>query len=112
MNIQEKANRRQARARRTHAQARASERNRLIVFRSLRAIYAQIVDDSTGKVLCGTSNLKGKAGIEGAKKVGTEIAKLAKTKKVEEVAFDRNGYQYHGQVKALAEGAREGGLKF
>ncbi len=104
--------RRLARARRTNAKARSSERPRLLVFKSQKAIYAQIVDDSEGKVVCGTSNLKGAAGIKGAEEVGKTIAKLAQAKKVDTVAFDRNGYAYHGQIKALADGAREAGLKF
>lgn len=112
MKVQSKNQRRLSRARKTHAKARVSQKPRLIVFRSLKAVYAQIMDDKAGKVLCGASNLKGKSGMVGAKNVGTEIAKLAKANKVSEVAFDRNGYQYLGQIKALAEAAREGGLKF
>lgn len=91
------------------------ERPRLCVYRSGRHIYAQIVDDAAGKTLFSTSSLKmgdKLSGKEQATKVGQEIAKLAKTKSVESVVFDRNGYLYHGRVKALAEGAREGGLKF
>ncbi len=102
-----------ARARRTHAKARIAQRPRLVVFRSGKAIYAQIIDDIQNKVLCGTSSLKSKkSGIEAAAEVGKALAEMAKKAKVTEVAFDRNGYQYHGQVKALAEAAREGGLKF
>ena len=92
-----------------------SERPRLCVYRSGRHIYAQIVDDAAGKTLFSTSSLKmgdKLSGKEQATKVGQEIAKLAKSKSVESVVFDRNGYLYHGRVKALAEGAREGGLKF
>ena len=108
-----KQSRLQARARRTHAKARISGRPRLLVLRSLKAIYAQVIDDATGKVLCGTSTLKlKKPGLEGAAEVGKAIAEMAQKLKVTEVAFDRNGYQYHGQVKALAEAAREAGLKF
>lgn len=107
-----KHQRRQARARRTHAVARASNRPRLVVYRSLKAIYAQVVDDAQSKVLCGASNLKGKTGMAGAQEVGKTIADLAKKAKVTEVTFDRNGYLYHGQIKALADAAREGGLKF
>ncbi|MCK5460901.1 50S ribosomal protein L18 [Candidatus Gracilibacteria bacterium] len=112
MKVQSKNQRRLSRARKTHAKARISQKPRLIVFRSLKAVYAQIMDDQVGKVLCGTSSLKVKSGLEGAKMVGSEIAKLAKSKKVSEVAFDRNGYQYLGQIKALADAARKGGLKF
>lgn len=107
-----KQQRRLSRARRTHAKARAASKPRLIVYRSLKAIYAQIMDDATGKVICGASNLKGKSGMEGAKEVGMAIAELAKKNKVSDITFDRNGYLYHGRVKALADGAREGGLKF
>jgi large subunit ribosomal protein L18 len=105
---------------RRHARVRAkvsgtAERPRLVIFRSLTNTYAQIIDDETGKVLCGTSDLKSKSKgtkVERAKEVGAEIAKIAKEKKIESVVFDRNGYKYHGRVKSLAEGAREGGLKF
>lgn len=107
-----KRQQRLSRARRTHAKAKNSGRPRLVVFRSLKAIYAQIVDDSKNTVLCGTSNLKGKAGVAGAQEVGKTIAQLAKKAKVEAVTFDRNGYLYHGQIKVLADAAREAGLKF
>ena len=103
---------RQARARRTHAKARVSARPRLIVNRSLKAIYAQVMDDTTGKVVCGASNLNGKAGMAGAQEVGKAIAEAAKKAKITEVTFDRNGFLYHGQIKALADAAREAGLKF
>lgn len=87
---------------------------RLCVHRTLTGIYAQLIDDSQGKVLISGSSLKEKKGatIEAAKKVGLELAKQAKAKKVERCVFDRAGYLYHGRVKALAEGAREGGLQF
>ena len=98
-----------------------SERPRLTVFRSLRHVYAQIVDDSGGKTLVAVSDLskefreqfketKGQSAI--AKRVGTLAAKKAAEKNITQVVFDRNGYVYHGVVKALADGAREGGLKF
>ncbi|MBU0706444.1 50S ribosomal protein L18 [Patescibacteria group bacterium] len=89
-------------------------RPRLSVYRSIQSIYAQLIDDTTGIVLASASNLKSKNGngIEAAKKVGAEIAKKAKAKKIETCVFDRSGYLYHGRVKALAEAAREGGLKF
>lgn len=112
MKVIGKQQRRIARARKTHAKARASEKTRLIVYRSAKATYAQIVDDSTGKILCGTSSLKGKSGIDGAIETGKEIAKQAIAKKVTDVTFDRNGYRYHGRVKAMADAAREAGLKF
>ncbi len=87
---------------------------RLAVFRSNYAIYAQLVDDRKGKVLMSASSLKMKRGkcVESAKQVGLELAKLAKGKKISACVFDRGGYLYHGRVKALADGAREGGLTF
>lgn len=97
-----------------------SERPRLSVFRSSKNIYAQIIDDDSGKTLAAASTLSPEV-LEGgesggnrgaATKVGALIAEKAKVAGVELVSFDRNGYLYHGRVKALAEGAREGGLKF
>jgi large subunit ribosomal protein L18 len=90
------------------------KRPRLSVFRSNSDIYAQLIDDEKGKVLASFSSLKIKKGkgVERAKEVGLELAKLAKGKKVSTCVFDRGGYLYHGRVKALAEGAREGGLQF
>ncbi len=87
---------------------------RLSVQRSLKSIYAQLIDDTTGTVIVSSSSLKEKsgAGVEAAKKVGVDLAKKAKTKKVVTCVFDRSGYLYHGRVRALADGAREGGLKF
>lgn len=87
---------------------------RLSVYRSLANIYAQLIDDTSGKVIAASSSMKDKKGatVETAKKVGLDIAKKAIAKKIESCVFDRSGYLYHGQVKALAEGAREGGLKF
>lgn len=87
---------------------------RLSVYRSLTGIYAQLIDDTTGHVLAASSSMKEKkgTGMDAAKKVGMELAKAAKTKKIEACVFDRSGYLYHGRVKALAEGAREGGLQF
>ena len=94
-----------------------AERPRLNVFRSAKHMYAQLVDDVTGKTLVEASTqsmkMKSKSGnVEAAKAVGTEIAKKAAAKKIENAVFDRNGYLYHGRVKALAESAREAGLKF
>jgi large subunit ribosomal protein L18 len=104
--------RRQARSRRTNAQTQASGRPRIVVYRSIRTIHAQLVNE-TGTVVCGTSGLKSKKkGLEMAAEVGAELAKQVKAKKIKKVTFDRNGYKYHGQVKALAEAAREGGLEF
>ncbi len=94
-----------------------AERPRLNVFRSNANIYAQIIDDVNGVTLVSANTLEkgfeGAAGnAEAAKKVGTVLAERAKAKGIEEVVFDRGGYVYHGRVAALAEGAREGGLKF
>ena len=89
---------------------------RLNVFRSNKHIYAQVIDDSTGKTLCASSSellkLENGGNIESAKKVGEDIAKRCKDAKIESVKFDRGGYVYHGRVQALADAAREGGLKF
>lgn len=97
----------------------AAERPRLVVFRSNRHIYAQLVDDETGRTLAAYSTLamaKGGKGVrltkESAAEVGREIAKLAKEKNIETCVFDRNGFLYHGRVKALADGVREGGMQF
>ncbi|MFQ5492837.1 MAG: 50S ribosomal protein L18 [Candidatus Dojkabacteria bacterium] len=90
-------------------------RPRLSVFRSNNHIYAQLVDDESGKTLVQASDVKMKtkgAKSDMAKAVGSELAKKAKTKKISKVVFDRNGYKFHGRVKSLAEAAREGGLKF
>ncbi len=92
-----------------------AERPRLVVFKSLNNHYAQLINDETGKTLLSASDLKAKGKenkSERAKKVGLEVAKLAKEKNITMCVFDRNGYRYHGRVKALAEGAREGGLQF
>ncbi|MDR2909692.1 MAG: 50S ribosomal protein L18 [Oscillospiraceae bacterium] len=92
-------------------------RPRLNVFRSARHIYAQLIDDAAGVTLGAASSLeKDFEGVgcnkEAARRVGAKIAEVAKAKGIEEVVFDRGGYIYHGRVKELAEGAREGGLKF
>ena len=92
-------------------------RPRLNVYRSLNHIYAQLIDDVQGTTLVAASSVEKDFGIPGgnkeaAKKVGEMIAKRAAEKGIEEVVFDRGGYIYHGRVKELAEGAREGGLKF
>jgi large subunit ribosomal protein L18 len=90
-----------------------AERPRLVIYRSLANHYAQLVDDTTGKTLAGASDLKMKGKkSERAKKVGEELAKIAKEKKITACVFDRNGFKYHGRVKAIADGAREGGLNF
>lgn len=90
------------------------DRPRLSVYKSNTHIYAQLVDDTTGKTLVSASDLKLKEGnkTEMAKKVGEELAKGAIEKKITTCVFDRSGYKYHGRVKAIAEAAREGGIKF
>jgi len=95
-------------------------RPRLCIFRSLKYIYAQIVDDSQGRTLAAAStaekNLRGElkqgGNIQASKLVGKTIAERAKAKGIETVVFDRGGYLYHGRIKAVAEAARESGLKF
>jgi large subunit ribosomal protein L18 len=94
------------------------ERPRLAVFRSNRHLYVQLIDDAKGHTLVSASSLeeelKDKVGgtIEGAKTLGNLVAKRALAKNISKVVFDRSGYLYHGRVKALADSAREGGLKF
>ncbi|MGK3969409.1 50S ribosomal protein L18 [Sorangium sp. So ce118] len=96
------------------------ERPRLSVFRSSKHIYAQVIDDVSGKTLAHAStlskDLKGSLEednkVEAAKKVGALIARICKEKQIEKVVFDRNGYLYHGRVSALAQAAREAGLDF
>ena len=94
------------------------ERPRLSVYRSLNHIYAQVIDDATGKTLASASTLspelkdgKGKKR-ELAKEVGKLVAKKCQAAQIAAVVFDRNGFNYHGRIAAVAEGAREGGLKF
>jgi large subunit ribosomal protein L18 len=110
---------RKARLRR-HRRVRAkiagtSERPRLVVFRSNRGIFAQLVDDETGRTLAsaGWKSLAGATGskTEQARDVGKALAAAAKKADIDRCVFDRGGYLYHGRVKALAEGAREGGLQ-
>lgn len=98
-----------------------ADRPRLSVYRSLLHMYAQLIDDDNGTALVSVST-KSKvladkvkaagAKVHAAKIVGVELARLAKEKNIETAVFDRGGYRYHGRVKAVAEGAREGGLKF
>jgi len=91
------------------------DRPRLAVFRSNRHIYAQVIDDASGRTLASSSTLAGASGDDPtarAKAVGTEVAAKAKDAGVTSVTFDRGGFIYHGRVKAVAEGAREGGLQF
>ncbi|HRH68698.1 MAG: 50S ribosomal protein L18 [Flavobacteriales bacterium] len=94
-----------------------AERPRLSVYRSNTGMYAQIIDDEAGRTLVSTSSLKDKKAtgipkIDQAKIVGAAIAEKAKAAGIDKVVFDRNGYLYHGRVKALAEAAREAGLNF
>ena len=96
------------------------DRPRMVVFRSSRHIYVQVIDDESGKTLVSSSTLalnrKESAGLkldkESAGKVGKDVAAKALAMNITKVVFDRNGYLYHGRVKALADGAREGGLNF
>jgi large subunit ribosomal protein L18 len=100
--------------------AGTTERPRLAVFRSQSHIYAQVIDDGSGQTVCAASSLdealksdkKRGANVAAAKAVGSLIATRAKEKGIEAVVFDRGGFQYHGRIKALADAAREGGLKF
>lgn len=112
---------RERRHRRVRAQvAGTAARPRLNVYRSLVHIYAQLIDDATGTTLVSASSLdnelraqmSGKKKAEQAKLVGQAVAARAQAKGVKQVVFDRGGYRYHGRVKAVAEGAREGGLEF
>ena len=118
------AERRQARAKRqsrVRRNIRGTEaRPRLSVFRSSKHIYAQIIEDQTGKTLAASSTIskdvagdfKYSGNVEAAKAVGAAIAKIALDRNIKQVVFDRNGFLYHGRVKALADAAREAGLTF
>jgi large subunit ribosomal protein L18 len=93
------------------------ERPRLCVYKSLKHIYAQVIDDATGTTICSASSKD--SGVENpsnnkevAKVVGQAVARKALEKNISQVVFDRNGWVYHGRIQSLAEGAREGGLKF
>ena len=95
----------------------SEQRPRLAVFKSLKHIYVQVIDDATGKTIVSASSLESDAAVKGsnavsAKAVGTLVAKKAKDKGVTRVVFDRGGYLYHGIIKALADAARENGLEF
>ncbi|NWF90221.1 MAG: 50S ribosomal protein L18 [Ignavibacteriaceae bacterium] len=98
-----------------------SNKPRMTVYRSLNNVYAQLIDDLKGNTLASASSLskelkeellKSKGKISKSKLVGILLAKKALQKNISEVVFDRNGYRYHGRIKAIADGAREGGLKF
>ena len=109
--------RRMAKVRR-YVRRAAGDRARLSVFRSSKHIYAQVIDDAKGATLAAASSLekdmRGKTGanVDAAKAVGKLVAQRAVEKGVKDVVFDRGGYRYHGRIKALADAAREGGLKF
>jgi large subunit ribosomal protein L18 len=117
MSVQTKGGRRLRRRRRVRAKVRGSgERPRLSVFRSNRGIVAQLVDDDHGHTVAAVSwtegDLKGLGPMEQARKAGELLARRAKDAGTESCVFDRGGYLFHGRVKALAEGAREAGLRF
>ncbi len=117
----ERAEKRHTRQARVRRKVRGSDqRPRLSVYRSLHHIYAQVVSDQTGRTLLAASTvspglrdeIKSKSGASAAKLVGKAIAERCREAGINEVVFDRNGFLYHGRVKALAEAAREAGLKF
>ena len=121
MQRQDKVEAREKRKKRMRKKIQGTkDKPRLCVFKSLQQIYAQLVDDSEGKVVTGTSSLdkevkptlKSGGNIEAAKKVGEAVGKKALGMGITQVVFDRNGFKYHGRIKALAEGARAAGLKF
>ena len=112
-----KLEQRQRRHRRVTARVSGTKvKPRLVVFRSNKHMYAQLIDDAKGLTLAAVSDesvkaAKGKKPLEVSKEIGKLIATIATEKKIKSVVFDRGGYKYHGNVKAIAEGAREGGLK-
>jgi large subunit ribosomal protein L18 len=117
MTVLTKPQRRLRRRRRVRAKIRGSaERPRLSVYRSNRGVFAQLIDDDAGRTVASVSwtesGLRGLAPMEQAKKAGAELAARAKKAGIEACVFDRGGYRYHGRVRALAQGAREGGLNF
>ena len=117
MTVATKPAKRLRRRRRVRAKVRGTaERPRISIFRSNRGISAQLIDDDTGRTVAAVewteSDLKGLARMEQATKAGGVLAQRAKDAGIERAVFDRGGYRYHGRVKALAEGAREGGLAF
>lgn len=110
---------REQKRKRRHNRVRAkvagtTERPRLSVFKSNKDVYVQLIDDAKGLTLVSSNSLKikDKTMLEKAKVIGLEIAKLAQTKNITKVVFDRSGYQYIGTIKTLADSAREGGLEF
>jgi large subunit ribosomal protein L18 len=117
MTVLTKPAQRLRRRRRVRAKIRGTaERPRISVFRSNRGIFAQLIDDDAGRTLASVSwieaDLRGLGRMEQAERVGALLAERARAAGVETAVFDRGGYQYHGRVKALADGAREGGLNF
>jgi large subunit ribosomal protein L18 len=117
MTVLTKPQRRLRRRRRVRAKVRGSaERPRLSVYRSNRGVFAQLVDDDSGRTVAGASwtedELRKLGPVEQSKRAGVLLAERAKSAGVDACVFDRAGYRYHGRVRALAEGAREGGLKF
>jgi large subunit ribosomal protein L18 len=117
VSVQTKPRQRLRRRRRVRAKVRGTaERPRLSVFRSNRGLFAQLIDDDRGATVASVSwtepDLRKLAPGEQAKQVGQTLAERAKAAGIDACVFDRGGYQYHGRVRALAEGAREGGLRF
>jgi len=116
----EKQRKRNARKARVAWSTQRSSRPRLTVFRSAKHIYAQLIDSETGRTIGGVStrsrtvmaDVAATGNVEAAKRVGRAVAELARQKEIEKVVFNRNGFLYHGRVKALAEAAREAGLQF
>ena len=117
MSVATKPQRRLRRRRRIRAKVRGSaERPRISVFRSNRGIFAQLVDDDAGRTLVAVtwteSELKALGRLDQARRAGALLAERAKAAGIQRVVFDRGGYQYHGRVRAFADGAREAGLQF
>ncbi len=121
MSVRELSDKLRTRAQRRHHGRKTlsgtAEKPRMTVFKSNRNLYVQVIDDSVGGTLASASSLEEslkslKRDVEGAAKLGEEIGKRLKEKKVERVVFDRNGYKYHGIVKAIADGARKAGIAF
>jgi large subunit ribosomal protein L18 len=116
----EKQRKRNARKARVARSTQSSSRPRLTVFRSAKHIYAQLIDSETGRTIGSVStrsktvmeDVAATGNVEAAKRVGRAVAELARQKEIERVVFNRNGFLYHGRVKALAEAAREAGLQF
>ncbi len=116
----EKVRKRFARRSRVRRGLDRSARTRLVVFRSARHIYAQLLDAQTGQTIGSVSTRskdvmgesKATGGVEAARRVGQAIAEMARSKQIDQVVFNRNGFLFHGRVKALAEAAREAGLRF